>query len=127
MSNTNLLNKIMRKTLVRQPQDKEKPAFPLDPAKIRVLSVSNEVQSRKYEWWAKGLYLWFLNFSMNRGLFKVQTAEPSPGSDLMALGKGLRIRIFNKFPGDIDAAGRGNIPLEQLDRCTLEQIIYTYI
>lgn len=106
-SNTNLLNE---ETLVRQPQDKEKPAFPLDPAKIRALSVSNEVQSRKYEWWANGLYLWFFNFGKNCGLLKVQTAEPSPGSDLVALGKGLRIHISNKFPGDIDAAGWGNIP-----------------
>ena len=95
---------------MRQPQDKEKPAFPLDPAKIRALSVSNEVQGRKYECWANGLYLWFFNFSENRGLLKVRTAEPSPGSDLVALGKGLQIHISNKFPGDIDAAGWGNIP-----------------
>ena len=65
MSNTNFRSKR------GQPQDKEKAAFPLDPAKIRVLSVSNEVQSRKYEWWVNGLYLWFLNLSMNHGLLKM--------------------------------------------------------
>lgn len=59
------------------------------------------------------------------GLVKMQIAEPHPRvSDLVALEWSLGIHIFNKFPGDTDAAGQKNtLRITRLERGTLEQTI----